>query len=109
MLRRMTEPEARHTNGAKQLFQDEVQVLATLEHPNITRWDISLTCACTSVLTTTRPKRGGQLECGLASIRAVLIRGRAPIAICVWHLGQRSLGGVISVMKALSTSKPAKG
>ncbi len=64
--RRMTEPEARHTNGAKQLFQDEVQVLATLEHPNITRWDtsFSLACTCTSVLITTRLKRGGQLECG---------------------------------------------
>jgi hypothetical protein len=34
---RMTEPENRHANGAAQLFQDEVQVLATLDHPNITR------------------------------------------------------------------------
>jgi serine/threonine protein kinase len=33
----MTEPEHRHANGAAQLFQDEVQVLATLDHPNITR------------------------------------------------------------------------
>ena len=36
-LHRMTEPEHRHANGAAQLFQDEVQVLATLDHPNITR------------------------------------------------------------------------
>ena len=34
----MTEPERRHANGAAQLFRDEVQVLATLDHPNITRW-----------------------------------------------------------------------
>lgn len=33
----MTEPEQRHKNGAAQLFQDEVQNLATLDHPNITR------------------------------------------------------------------------
>mmetsp|Transcript_18613 Transcript_18613/g.56177 ORF Transcript_18613/g.56177 Transcript_18613/m.56177 type:complete len:1043 (+) Transcript_18613:379-3507(+) len=83
-VKRMTDPHDSESNGAKQLFQDEVQILATLDHPNIVR----LLGACETkgdLFIIMEYLEGGTLVDLLSSARELSLARRLEIALDVAH------------------------